>query len=83
MEVSSSAFTPPTLLGRQDGEGAASGVSRLQWRPKLFEFTFTFGIMMEPKQGSVSAKSKMPESYCQGLKITMDKIQKTETDTRI
>ncbi|GFW94469.1 hypothetical protein TNCV_2701901 [Trichonephila clavipes] len=30
MEVTGSAFTPPTLLGRQDGEGATSGRFRVK-----------------------------------------------------
>ncbi|GFW73058.1 hypothetical protein TNCV_831771 [Trichonephila clavipes] len=30
-EVSGSALIPPTLLGRRDGEGATSGVSRSQY----------------------------------------------------
>ncbi|GFT17740.1 hypothetical protein TNCV_2588271 [Trichonephila clavipes] len=42
MEVSGSAFNSPTLLGKQDGQGATSGVSRSQpaWCSKLRPFAW-------------------------------------------
>ncbi|GFW06492.1 hypothetical protein TNCV_2188261 [Trichonephila clavipes] len=58
MEVSSSAFTPPTLLGRQDGEEATSGLQKEDRDSVLCRLDKVFklnGIVNDPgfKEGAV------------------------------